>query len=81
VHKVGIRMLDEILLKMLSVLTPEDMEQLKVAGYADEVKALLGNLERVMVSWRWQFGGQSDSQIWSDVQVKINELRDALRFG
>ena len=71
----------EILLKMVSVLTPEDMKQLKGAGYADEVKALLGYLERLAVSWRWQFGGQLDIKVWADVQVKLNRLRDALREG
>ena len=71
----------EVLLKLVTVLTPEDMRQLKVAGYADEVKALLGNLERVMVSWRWQFGGKLDIEVWADVQVKLNQLWAALREG
>lgn len=74
-------MLGDILLKMVSVVTPEDVKQLKGAGYANEVKALLGYLERVAVSWRWQFGGQSDIEVWADIQIKLNELRAALREG
>ena len=74
-------MLGDTLLKMVSVVTPEDVKQLKVAGHADEVKALLDYLERLAVSWRWQFGGQSDIQVWADIQIKLNELRAALREG
>jgi len=50
---------------MVSVVTPEDVKQLKGAGYANEVKAVLGYLERLVVSWRYQFGGKSDSRVWA----------------
>jgi len=73
--------LGDILLKMVSVVTPEDVKQLKGAGYANEVKAVLGYLERLVVSWRYQFGGKSDSRVWADIQIKFNELRAALREG
>ena len=34
-------MLGEILLKMVSVLTPDDIGQMKSAGCGDEVRAIL----------------------------------------
>ena len=77
-NKGGAKVLAVTLLKMLSVLTPEELKQLKVAGYADEVKAMLGHLEMLAVSWRWRFGGQIDIKVWADVQVKLNQLRATL---
>jgi hypothetical protein len=44
-------MLGEILLKMVSVLTPDDIKQMKAAGCGDEVRAILGDLDKLAVSW------------------------------
>ncbi len=70
-------MLGEILLKMVSVLTVDDVRQLKAAGYEDEVNALLRVWAAMAIHWRR--AGVSDSQVWADVQIKLNELRAALR--
>lgn len=70
-------MTSDILLKMVSVLTPDDVRQLKDAGYESEVNALLGIWAAMAIHWRR--AGMSDSRGWADVQVKLNELRAALR--
>ena len=44
-------MLGEILLKMVSVLTPGDIKQMKAAGCGDGVRAILGDLDKLAVSW------------------------------
>ncbi|MBA7673939.1 hypothetical protein ES703_82146 [subsurface metagenome] len=70
-------MTGDILLKMVSVLTPDDVRQLKAAGYEGEVNALLGVWDAMAIHWRR--AGMSDSQGWADIQIKLNELRAALR--
>ena len=44
-------MLGEILLKMVSALTPDDIKQMKAAGCGDEVRVILGDLDKLAVSW------------------------------
>ena len=43
-------MLGEILLKMVSVLTPDDIRQMKAAGCGDEVRARHGGKGKGQVS-------------------------------
>ncbi|GAJ15463.1 unnamed protein product [marine sediment metagenome] len=62
---------------MVSALMPDDVRQLKAAGYGDEVNALLGVWAAMAIHWRR--ADMSDSQVWADVQIKLNELRTALR--
>ena len=51
-------MLGEILLKMVSALTPDDIKQIKAAGCGDEVRAILGGLDKLAVSVaRWRIRG------------------------
>ena len=47
------RMLGDIIYKMVSALTPDDIRQMKVAGCGDgnEVKAIVGDLDKLTVSW------------------------------
>jgi len=74
-------MLGEILLKMVSVLTPDDIKQMKAAGCGDEVRAILGDLDELAVSWhdgKYGVMSLSDVQLWADVRNKLNELRAAL---
>ena len=71
----------EILLKMVSVLMPNDITQMKAAGCGDEVRAILGDLDKLAVSWHdGKYGVMSlaDVLLWADVRQKINELRAAL---
>ena len=75
-------MLGETLLKIISVLTPDDIREIKAAGCGDEVRAILGNLYKIAVSWHdGKYGVMSlaDVQLWGDIKVRLNELRAALR--
>ena len=77
-------MLREILLKMVSVLTPDDVREMKAAGCGDEVRAILGNLDKLAVSWHdGEYGVMSlvDVQIWANVRSSLDELRAALHDG
>jgi len=74
----------EILLKMVSVLTPDDIRQMKTAACGDEVRTILGDLDKVAVSWHdGEYGVMSlvDVQIWADVRSSLDELRAALHEG
>jgi len=67
-------MLGEILLKMVSVLTPDDIKQMKAAGCGDEVRAILGDLDKLAVSWHdGEYGVMSlvDVQIWAESGVVL----------
>ena len=70
-------MLGDILLKLVNSLTPDDVRQLKAAGHESEVVALLATLDVIAATWRQ--ADVSDSQVWADVQIRLNELRSALR--
>ena len=70
-------MLGDILLKLVNGLTPDDVRQLKAAGHESEVAALLATLDMIAATWRQ--ADVSDSQVWADVEIRLNELRSALR--
>ena len=75
---------DEILLKMASALTPDDIKEMKAAGCGDEVRAMLGDLDKLAVSWHdGEYGVISlvDVQIWANVWSSLDELRAVLREG
>jgi len=77
-------MIGEILLKMVSVLTPDDIGQMKSAGCGDEVRAILGDLDKLAVSWHdGEYGVMSlvDVQIWANFRSSLEELWAALREG
>ena len=77
-------MLGEILLKIVSVLTPDDIRQMKAAGCGDEVRAILGDLDKLAVSWHdGEYGviSLADVQLWAEIRQNIDELRRALREG
>ncbi len=77
-------MLGEILLKMVSVLTPDDIKQMKAAGCGDELKAILSDLDKLAASWHdGEYGVMSlvDVQIWANARSSLGELRAALREG
>ena len=77
-------MLGEILHKMVSVLTPDDIRQMKAAGCGNEVKAILGDLDKLVVSWHdGEYGVMSlvDVQIWDKVRSSLEKLMVVLREG
>ena len=80
-------MLGEILFKMVSVLTPDDVRQMKAGGsteYLKWIEDVLHLLDQMAVSWHdGKYGVMSlvDVQLWADVRQKLKELRAALREG
>jgi hypothetical protein len=77
-----VEMVGKTLLKIVSALTPDDMRQMKAAGCGDEVRAILGDLDKLAVSWHdGKYGVMSlaDVQIWGDIKVRLRELQAALR--
>jgi hypothetical protein len=66
------------------VPTPDDIKQMKSAGCGDEVRAILGDLDTLAVSWHdGEYGVMSpvDVQIWANVRSSLDELRAVLREG
>ena len=80
-------MLGEILLKMVSLLTPDDVRQMKAGGSAESlkwVKDILHLLDQMAMSWHdGKYGVLSlaDVQLWADVRDRLNELWATLREG
>lgn len=72
-------MLSEILLRLLAVMTVDDVRECKRLGLEAEVRDLLAIWDRMTIEWRQIEYGHIDSRVWSDVQIKLNELRAALR--
>lgn len=68
-----------ILLKMMLVLTVDDVRQLKAAGREGDVRAWLVSFDRMAIQWGLQDFEHIDGQVWADIQIKLNELRAALR--
>ena len=64
----------EILFKMVSVLTPDNISQMKAAGCGDKVRAILGDLDKLAVSWHnGEYGVMSlvGVPIWTNVRVVL----------
>ena len=70
-------MLGYIVFKIVMGLELEDVRQVVATGAVEEIKGLLDELDKLAVSWRCKFGGL-DSPVWTNVQVKLDELRAAL---
>ena len=69
-------MLGDVLLRLVSVLTVEDVKEMKRLGLGSEVKWMTELLDRTGV--RWRAIGAVEYNIWFDVQAKLNGLRAAL---
>ena len=83
-------MLGDIIYKMVSVLTPDDIRQMKAGVSAEHPKWVTGIedilhlLDQMAVSWHdGEYGVMSlaDVQLWADVREKLNELWVVLRGG
>ncbi len=83
-------MLGEILLKLVSVLTPDGIKQMKTGGSDESLKWVedMGNilhlLEQMAASWhdgKYGVMSLSDVQLWAEVREKLKELRAALNEG
>jgi hypothetical protein len=74
-------MLVEVWLKMVGALTPDNMKLLKARGCASEVLALLDAIDKLAWAWRRTEPGPMHKRDWDDVQIRLGQLRDALREG
>ena len=70
----------EILLKLVTVLTPDDVRRMKAAGLGDLAKAILNELGMMVAGWQRECG-RIDSEVWDEVQIRLGELRAALGEG
>ena len=68
----------EILLNLVTVLTPDDVRRMKAAGLADLAKKYIDVVDKLAAGWRRECG-PIDSEIWAEVQIRLRELRAALR--
>ncbi len=71
-------MLGYIVFKIVMALELEDVRQVMATGAGEEMKGLLDELDKLAVSWRCKYGGL-DSPVWTNVQVRLDELRAVLR--
>ena len=69
-------MLDDALLKMVSALTPDDVKEMMSLGLEDKLAELFWVMDKMVFDWRNR-GLMMDSTAWTDVNIKLNELRAA----
>jgi hypothetical protein len=74
-------MLADAWLKMVGALTPDDMSLLKARGCANDLFTFLEAFDKLVLAWRRTESPPLDKKVWDDVQVRLNELRAALREG
>ena len=74
-------MLADAWLKMVGVLTPDDMKLLKARGCASELFALLEAFDKLVLAWQRTEPGRLDKKVLADAQSRLTELRAALREG
>lgn len=60
----------KILLKLVSVLTPDDVYQLKFAGCGDEINGFLIALNKLAIAWR----SELSPEVWAEAQTRLQEL-------
>ena len=78
-------MLGDMLLRMVSALTPDDIRRMKAGGPSEclkQVEDILHLLDQMAVSWHdGAYGVMSltDVQLWADCRKKLNDLWGALR--
>jgi hypothetical protein len=72
-------MLGDILLRMVSALTVDDVKEMMRLGVSDDVNWLLDEWDSMATEWRRLEFGSIDSGVWADVWFKLDELRAALR--
>ena len=77
-------MFKDIMLKLVSVLTPDDVRRMKAAGLGDLAKEHIDGLDKLATRWQeeanreqldldlWQIEG------WDEVQIRLSELRAVL---
>jgi len=71
------KMLGVALLRLLVSITPDDVNDLKAGGCADEAKVLLEALHRVHV--KWQGMRPVDPRVYVSIGIRLIQLEAALR--
>lgn len=57
-------MLGATLLRLVTLVTPDDVKELKTAGCTDEAKVMLEALHRVAVHWQGMGAGKQEGLGW-----------------
>jgi len=73
-------MLADAWLKVIGAFTPEDIKLLKAQGCANELFVFLEAFDKLALAWRRTLPGAISKSTWNDVQIRLQELRDALRL-
>ncbi len=73
-------MLVDAWLKMVGSLTPEDVRLLKARGCASELFALLEAFDKLAQAWLRTERSVTKAD-WHDIEVRLDELHNALREG
>jgi len=74
-------MLADAWLKVVGAFTPEDVKLLKAQGCASELFVFLEAFDKLVLAWQRTEAPPLDKKVWTDVQLRLNELRAALREG
>lgn len=69
-------MFEDFILRLVSVLTPDDVKDMKNLGCEDTVMELLAAWDKLNNAWSQ--AGVSDSQVYAEVQRKLYELRSTI---
>ncbi len=72
-------MLADAWLKIVGALTPDDMKLLKARGFTNESLALLEAIDRLVLVWQRTEPAPLNKKNWADIQIRLGELREALR--
>jgi hypothetical protein len=67
----------EILLNLVTVLTPDDVRRMKAAGLDELAKKYIDSLDKLAAGWRRECG-PIDSEILAEIQIRLDELRATL---
>ena len=70
----------EILLNLVTVLTPDDVRRMKAVGLDDLAKKHIDGLDKLATGWRRECG-PIDSEVLAEIQIRLNELRAVLCEG
>jgi hypothetical protein len=72
-------MLDEVLLKLISVVTPDDVREMIRHNLHDNATEMVNILDETAMRWRSVEYGHLPVDDWNAVRIKLNELRAALK--
>ncbi|UCD53867.1 MAG: hypothetical protein JSU76_02890 [Dehalococcoidia bacterium] len=68
----------ELILRLVWVLTSDDVKQMKAAGHGDEARNLVEQIYKLAVAWHEE-SRETGGAAWADIETKLMELRLALR--